>query len=137
MRTQEFRNVACMTEVAVLHALQVYVVGLPVIDLLATIREPGMAERPEGCEAFEGALLRLIQQPGLGEPIQETTAPPRPAGPPHAGTCSLPKVFLFTRNLRAQREIALKCASLLSSSAMQVIKVSMRHISRALVRSRG
>jgi len=129
--------VACMTDLAVLHALQAYVLGLPIIDLLVTIREPGMTERPESCEAFEGALLRLIQQPGLAEPIQETIAPPRPAGPPHAGTCSLPEVLSFPRTLRAQWEIASKCASLLSSSAMQVTKVSMRHISRALICSRG
>ena len=106
-----------MTDLAVLHALQAYVLGLPITDLLATIREPGMAERPESCEAFEGALLRLIQQPGLAEPVQETIAPPRPAGPPHAGTCSLPKVLSFTRSLRAQRKVASICASLLSSSA--------------------
>lgn len=85
-----------MTDLVILHALQAYVLGLPIIDLLATIREPGMAERPESCEAFEASLLRLIQQPGLAEPIQETIAPPRPAGPPHAGTCSLPKVLSFT-----------------------------------------
>ena len=117
MRIQEFRNVACMTDLVILRMSQAYILGLPILDLLATIREPGMAERPESAEAFEGALLRLTQQPGLAEPVQETIAPPRPAGPPHAGTCILPEVRLFTCTLRAQRKIASTCASFLSSSA--------------------
>ena len=77
-------------------AMQVYVRGSPVADLLAAIGDPGMSERPESCDVFEGALLRLIQQPGLAEPVQELPGPPRPMGLPHAGTCRLPEVTQFT-----------------------------------------
>ena len=76
--------------------MQVYVRGTPVADLLAAIGDPGKSERPESCDTFEGALLRLIQQPGLAEPAQEPPPPPRLTELPHAGTCQLPKVRQLT-----------------------------------------
>ena len=39
------------------------------------------------------ALLRLFQQPSLGEPVGETAIPQRLAGPPQAGTCAIPELL--------------------------------------------
>ena len=77
----------------VLH-VQVYVMGTSMTDLMEAFHNPWLPnfQRPGSSEVLEGALLRLIQQPSLGEPVQETTVPQRPAGPPHAGTCPLPEV---------------------------------------------
>ena len=81
--------------------LQVYVWGTPVADLLMAIGDPGKSERPESCDVFEGALLRLIQQPSLAEPAQEPPPPPRLTELPHAGTCQLPKVPQLTMLLNS------------------------------------
>lgn len=77
-----------------MHCAQVYVLGMSMPDLAAAIGGPKMSDnqKPKSCQAMEAALLRLIQQPSLAEPVQATHAPPRPAGPPHAGTCQLPEV---------------------------------------------
>lgn len=74
--------------------VQVYVMGTSMPHLMEALNNPWLPnfQRPESCEVMEGALLRLIQQPSLGEPVQETAIPQRPAGPPHAGTCPLPEV---------------------------------------------
>lgn len=81
--------------------VQVYVRGTPVADLLAAIGDPGKSERPESCNTFEGALLRLTQQPGLAAPAQEPPPPPRLTELPHAGTCQLPEVPLLACSLTA------------------------------------
>ena len=75
-------------------ASQVYVMGISMPDLAAAIGGPLLHEnlKAEGCRAMEAALLRMIQQPSLAEPIKAAMATPRPAGPPHAGTCPLPDV---------------------------------------------
>ncbi len=68
--------------------------GISMPDLAAAIGGPLLHEnlKAEGCRAMEAALLRMIQQPSLAEPIKAAMATPRPAGPPHAGTCPLPDV---------------------------------------------
>ena len=68
--------------------------GISMPDLAAAIGGPLLHEnlKAEGCRAMEAALLRMIQQPSLAEPARAATATPRPAGPPHAGTCPLPEV---------------------------------------------
>ena len=73
---------------------QVYVMGISMPDLAAAIGGPLLHEnlKAEGCRAMEAALLKMIQQPSVAEPVHIATAAPRPAGPPHAGTCPLPDV---------------------------------------------
>ena len=68
--------------------------GISMPDLAAAIGGPFLHEnlKAEGCQAMEAALLRMIQQPSVAEPVRVVTAAPRPAGPPHAGTCPLPEV---------------------------------------------